>query len=46
MSMFVAVTQALSHTPTAMRCLCCKSQASAKPISAADMGAAMVNAKK
>jgi len=46
MSVFVVVTQAYNHTPTAMRCLFCKSQASAKPISAAYMGSAKVNAKK
>jgi hypothetical protein len=43
---FVVVTQAYNHTPTAMRCLFCKSQASAKPISAADVSAAEANAKK
>ncbi|NDH69156.1 MAG: hypothetical protein EBY22_14910 [Gammaproteobacteria bacterium] len=46
MSVFVVVTQAYNHTPTAMRCLFCKSQASAKPISTADMGSAKVNGKK
>jgi hypothetical protein len=45
-SVFVAVTQAHKHTPTAMRSSFCMSQASAKPISAADMGMAEAKAKK